>query len=132
HGERLDASAGLDVAHRFVAVLLPEREQQVREHLLDELPLVALHIRDREPRLLAPPPQLDRGALLLLAGIAEERGPSLLPVEGLENLVRAQCLEPVDVARVVGRLVEALGGMSVKNRTADRGAFDRGAVAPGG
>src|SRR5438876_12217582 len=50
----------------------------------------------------------------------------------LENLVRAQCLEPVDVARVVGPLVEALGGMSVKNRAAERGAFDRVAVAPCG
>ena len=74
--------------------------------------------------MLAPPPQLDRGALLLLAGIAEACGFALFPVEGLENLVRAQCLEPIDVARVVGPLVEALGSMSVKNRAAERGALD--------
>src|SRR6266545_2476869 len=132
HGERLAAAAGLDVAHRFVAVLFPEREQQVREHLLDEFPLVALHVRNRESRLLAPPPQLDRGVLLLLTRVAEKRGSTLFPIEGLDNLVRAQCLEPVDVARVVGPLVEALGGMSVKNRAAERGAFDRVAVAPCG
>ena len=62
----------------------------------------------------------------------EKSGGALFAVEGLEDFVGAECLEPVGVAWVVGFFVEALSGMTVKDGTTEGGADSAIAIAAAG
>src|SRR5690606_32721672 len=74
--------------------------------------------------------ELHRVRAFLVARIAQQGLRALLAVERLEQLVRPLSLVPVDVAAVVGRLVEALGGVAVEDRAAERRTLDGIAIAP--
>ena len=71
------------------------------------------------------------GAVFSARGF-EKGGGALFAVEGLEDFVGAECLEPVGVARVIGFFVEALSGMTVKDWATECGANSAVAVATAG
>ena len=72
------------------------------------------------------------GLLFLARGGVEQGELALLAIEGGEDFVGAPGLVPVDVAGVRRLFVEALGGVTVEDGAAERGAGDAVAVAPAG
>src|SRR5206468_2050572 len=85
--------------------------------------------RNRDARQIRLSGEPDGVRAFFLARFIEQRQLALFAVEHFEHLVRAFGLKPVNVARVVRWFIKTFRSVTVKDRSAERRAFDRIAVA---
>src|SRR5436190_19380144 len=67
---------------------------------------------------------------MFTAGSAEQRLLALFAVQHRKHFSGPRCLVPVNVSRMVRRLVVAQGRVAVKNRSSKGRSFNRIAIAP--
>ena len=112
------------------ASALAEGGQKVRHDVSHQFLLIARQFGDGEAgELLCLSRKCDSGCRSFLTGIIAEGDLTMFAIERLEELIGALRLIPVDVARMFGRLIEALSSVAVKNWAAKCGALHRIAIA---
>lgn len=126
-------AGGVDERQGFFGVRFAEGFDEVGQDKADEVFLIGRHGAHPDAGEAGGfAREFDGFGAVFSARGFEKGGGALFAVEGLEDFVGAECLEPVGVARVIGFFVEALSGVTVKDGTTEGGADSAIAVATAG
>src|SRR4051794_20656564 len=120
----------LNQFHGFVCIAFAERSEQIGHYFVHQFFLIARefgHSNPREAALLSCEPNCIRS--LFFARFLEQRDLALFAIEHFENFVCAERLEPISVPLVVGLLIEAFGGVPIKDWATESSSFNGVTIA---
>ena len=123
-------AGGVDERQSLFSIRFAEGFDEVGQDKANEVFLIGrhgAHLDAREAGGFAR--EFDGLGAVFSARVFEKGGGALFAIEGLEDFVGAEGLEPVGVARVIGFFVEALSGMTVKDWATEGGANSAVAIA---